>query len=98
MAFRAFGGSKIVFNGGGLAAPITNSVMWGLDNKIINQSKNKLSLSLTSASGLFKGTVVDPATGHNVPFQGVLFEKNNVGLGFFPGGNQSGGVSFAPNP
>jgi hypothetical protein len=97
-AFRAFGGSQVVFNGGGLSGPITNSVTWGLDNKIVNHGTNKLSLSLTTASGLFKGTVVDPASGKNVQFQGVLYEKENVGLGFFPGGNQSGAVSFAPNP
>lgn len=96
MAF--FGDSQLVLSGGGLANPITNSVTWGLNNKIVNNSPNKLSLSLTPANGLFKGTVVDPATGRSVPFQGVLFEKGNVGLGFFPGGNQSGAVSFAPNP
>jgi hypothetical protein len=97
--FRAFGGSQVVLNGGGLSTPITNSVTWGLDNKIVNHSANKLSLSVTPASGLFKGTVVvDPTTGKSVQFQGVLFEKGNVGLGFFPGGDQSGAVSFAPNP
>jgi hypothetical protein len=98
VAFRAFGGSQVVFTGGGLSAPITNSVNWGPDNKIGNLSLNKLSLSVTPTTGLFKGTVVDPSTGKTVQFQGVLFEKGNVGLGYFSGGNQSGTVSFAPNP
>jgi hypothetical protein len=100
LGFRAFGNSQIVLNGGGLTAPITNSVTWGIDNKIVSEksAKNSVKLSLTTSSGLFKGSVTDPATGHNVSFQGVLFEKNNVGLGFFLGGNQSGTVNFAPNP
>lgn len=98
VAYRNFGTSELVLSGGGLANPITNSVTWGPNNKIVNNSPNKLSLTLTPASGLFKGTVVDPASGKSVPFQGVLFEEGNVGLGFFPGGNQSGAVSFAPNP
>jgi hypothetical protein len=96
-AFQAFGGSQVVLSGGGLSAPITNSVNW-VNNKIGNLGPHKLSLSLTPTSGLFKGTVVDPSTGKTVQFQGVLYEKGNVGLGFFSGGSQNGAVSFAPNP
>jgi hypothetical protein len=96
-AFRAFGNSKVVFNGGGLSLPVTNSVIWGIDNKF--KSDSSLKFSLTSSSGLFKGTLTTgPGKGHSVSFQGVLFEKNNVGLGFFLGTDQSGTVSFAPNP
>jgi hypothetical protein len=100
-AYRTFQNSKVVFSGGGLTTPITNSVTWGLDNKIVPaQSPNTLKLSLTSGSGLFKGTVaMQPGKGQAVSFQGVLFEKNNVGLGFFVGPDQSSGtVIFAPNP
>lgn len=99
LGFRAFGNSKIILSGGGLSAPITNSVTWGSNNKILaEKSSAPMKLKLSSATGLFKGMVTDPATGNHVSFQGVLFEKNNVGLGFFLGGNESGAVSFAPNP
>lgn len=97
VSYRAFGNSKVIFNGGGLSTPITNSVTWGLDNKMVTEKGASLKLSLTASSGLFKGTTVDPATGHSVSFQGVLFEKNDVGLGFFLGGDQSGTVNFVPN-
>jgi hypothetical protein len=97
LAFRSFGDSQVVFNGGGLDSALTNTVTWGLNNKVVNHGPSKLSLSVTPATGLFKGTVVDPVSGKSVPFQGVLYEKGNVGLGFFPGGEQSGAVSFAPN-
>jgi hypothetical protein len=95
LAYQTFGGATVVFSGAGLTLPITNSVMWGANNKIVNQSGKSMKLSLTASSGLFKGTVL--INGKNVPFQGVLVEKNNEGLGFFPGNNESGGVSFAPN-
>jgi hypothetical protein len=98
MAFHTFGNSQIVFSGGDLSAPFTNSVTWGLNNKVSNVGISKLKLTLTSTSGLFKGTTVDPSTGHTLSFQGVLFEKGNVGLGFFSGATQSGAVNFAPNP
>jgi hypothetical protein len=99
LGFRAFGNSKVVLNGGDLSAPITNAVSWGSDNKIVSEkSSSPVKLSLTAASGLFKGTVTDPTTGRPVSFQGVIFERYNVGLGYFLGGSQSGAVSFAPNP
>jgi len=99
LSFRTFGNSKIILSGGGLTAPLTNAVTWGSNNKMLSDKNSGLQkLSLTPASGLFKGTVTDPASGHAVSFQGVLFEKNNVGLGFFLGPNQSGSVSFVPNP
>jgi len=94
-SYRAFGSSKVILNGGGLAAPVTNSVTWGSDNKVSNLSGNSLKLSVTPTTGMFQGTV---ATGNGtVSFQGVLFEKNDVGLGFFLGSEQSGTVSFVPN-
>lgn len=92
----AFGSSQVILSGGGLPSPITNSVTWQANNKIVGGSG--LKLSVNASSGLFQGTVtVGPGKGGTVPFQGVLFEKNNVGLGFFLGSGESGTVSFAPN-
>jgi hypothetical protein len=96
--YRTFGKSKVILSGGGLDAPITNSVSWGFDNKVSNLSGNALKLSVNPATGLFQGTVAaGSGKGATVQFQGVLFEKNNVGLGYFLGTDQSGTVSFAPN-
>jgi len=96
--FRTFGNSKVIFDGGGLTSPITNSVTWGMDNRITSQSGKSFKLSVNPSTGLFQGTMsVSPGKGGTLPFQGVLFEKNNIGLGFFLGSGQSGTVSFAPN-
>jgi len=95
VAFHAFGDSKIVLSGGGLSSPITNSVTWGSNNKI---STSSLKLSLSPSSGLFQGTAtVGAGKAGTVSFQGVLFEKDNVGFGFFLGSDQSGTVTFTPN-
>jgi len=97
--FRTFGNSKVIFSGGGLTSPITNLVTWGLDNKVVvTQSANALKMTVSPTTGLFQGTVaLSAGKGGTVPFQGVLFEKENVGLGFFLGSSQSGAVTFAPN-
>jgi hypothetical protein len=95
---HAFGNSQLILNGGGLSSAITNSVMWGFNNKITSTSGNALKLTVNPATGLFQGTVaVGSGKGASVPFQGVLFQKNDVGLGLFLGSDQSGTVSFAPN-
>jgi hypothetical protein len=95
-ASRTFGNSKVVLSGGGLSSPITNTATWGMDNKVISGSS--LKLNVNPSSGLFQGTVsVSPGKGGTVQFQGVLFQKDNVGLGFFLGSDQSGAVNFAPN-
>jgi hypothetical protein len=79
-----------------LSSPITNSATWGMDNKVISSSS--LKLNVNPSSGLFQGTLsVGPGKSGTVQFQGVLFQKDNVGLGFFLGTDQSGTVNFAPN-
>jgi hypothetical protein len=100
VAFHTFGRSKVILNGGGLSAPITNGVTWGIDNKIVpDQGSSSLKLSLNASSGLFQGTVATGSgKGQTLSFQGVLFEKNNAGLGLFLGPDQSGTVIFVPNP
>jgi hypothetical protein len=94
---HAFGKSQLIFNGGGLSAPVTNSVTWGLGNQITGTSGNALKLTLNSGTGLFQGTMGMGTGKGTLSFQGVLIEKNNVGLGYFLGPDQSGTVSFAPN-
>jgi hypothetical protein len=98
LSYRAFGPSKLSFHGGSITSSFTNAVTWGTDNKVLNQSGNSLTFSLSTANGLFKGTVTDPVSGQKLPFQGVLLESQNRGVGFFPGTSKSGGVTFTPNP
>jgi len=100
-AARFFGAKEragsLIFSGGGLPL-FTNSFTLGRNNKLLSPSPNRLTLSISSASGLFKGAALNPDTGRLFPFQGVLMERNGFGAGFFLGPNLSGQVylDFAP--
>ncbi len=83
---------------GNLGESFTNQVALGLDNKVTNLSSNNLSLSLTTKSGLFKGSATAPGAAKAIPFSGVVLQKQNAGFGYFLGTNQSGEVFFGPAP
>jgi len=53
-------------------------------------------VTVTTSTGLFKGTVINPADGKPVSFNGVLLQKQNFGGGFFTGFNQTGRVFIGP--
>ena len=86
--------TDILFDGGNLAVPFTNTITLSADNKITNLSSNKLALTITVAKGLFRGSVVDPSTGQPFNFAGALLQKQNVGCGFLLGTNHSSRVAL----
>ena len=88
----------VVLEGGELAQSITNHVSIGANNRVTNLSSNKLSLSFTTSSGAFKGTVVDPATLKRIQFSGVVLQDRGSGTGLFLGTSQSGRVSLRAKP
>jgi hypothetical protein len=90
-----FTSGLVILTGGNLAEGITNSVTIS-NNKVVNQGPNTLTLSISAASGLFKGSIVNPITSKAIPFNGVLLQKQNYGSGYFSGTNQSGKVFFEP--
>jgi hypothetical protein len=63
-------------------------------SKVTNLSTNPLTLTITTTSGLIKGTVTDPTSGKVITLNGVLLQKLNEGHGFFPGTNQTGRLLF----
>jgi sugar lactone lactonase YvrE len=72
----------------------TNNFTLGTDNKIA--SANGLSATITTTSGLFKGTALSLGNGTSVPINGVLMQKQNTGFGFFLSNGQSGAVYLGP--
>lgn len=90
------GDGLIWFANGNLANSFTNQVTLAPDNKVTNNSPNALTLTLTTSTGLFKVTVVNPATGKSVTGNGVILQKQNSASGFFLGTNQVGLVFWAP--
>ena len=92
------GDGNLIFYGGGLAAPFTNILSLDLRNRVTTRPADHLSLSFTPASGLLRGSTLNPFTGKTISFQGVLFEKEDLGVGFFLGPSQSGGFYLSPAP
>lgn len=90
------GEGQAVFSNGNLAAAFTNQITLGAANKITNSSPNALTITLTTKSGLFKGSVVSPDGGKPITINGVVLQKQDFGGGFFLGPSQSGSVFLAP--
>jgi len=81
---------------GNLASSFTNQITLNSANKVTNLSSNALTLTIATTSGLFKGSVVNPATGKPIVITGVVLQKQNYGGGFFLGTDQVGRVYFGP--
>jgi len=89
---------QVWFAQGNLQQSFTNDVMIATNNKVINLSSNKLSLIITPATGLFKGSVTIPGTTVTRQVIGVFLQNVNAGFGSFLGTNQSGGVWVGTGP
>jgi hypothetical protein len=86
---------SVSFAGGNLTNPFANAIALGASSKVTNLGTNKLSLSIATASGLFKGSVTDPSSGKSFAFSGALLQKQNGGSGFLLGTNRSSRVVLA---
>jgi hypothetical protein len=87
------GDGQIQLWDGNLGTGITNRVSLGTDNRV--PPGNAVTLTVRTASGIFRGTSLNPA-GKSIPFQGVVLQKQNLGCGFFLGRTRSGGVYWIP--
>jgi hypothetical protein len=68
----------------------TNHFTLGSDNKIT--SADGLTVTITTSTGLFKGTATSLGDGTVVPVTGVLLQKQNTAFGYFLRNGQSGAV------
>jgi hypothetical protein len=87
--------ATVSFDGGNLTTSFANSITIDTNNKVMNQSGNKLTMTFTTATGLFKGTATSP-DGQNVSYRGATFQKVNRAYGYFLGTDQSGSVVVGP--
>src|SRR5207253_1186274 len=84
------GMGQIWLANGNLSQGFTNEIALGSNNKISNLSSNKLSIAISTSTGLFKGSIVSPINGKAISINGAVLQKPNVGVGYFLGTNQSG--------
>jgi hypothetical protein len=89
-------GAQVGFSGGNLSSAFTNAVVFGEQGTDWEASGEGFKMRFQPATGVFKGTATDPATGVALPFNGVLLQKVNTGYGFLLGPDQSSQVVFRP--
>jgi hypothetical protein len=88
----------ITSGAGDLTSFVSNSVTLNTNNKVTLCSTNGLKLTVTTKTGLFSGSFVNPVTARPTVFRGALFQKQNDGAGLFLGTDQTGFVTVEPFP
>jgi len=84
----------LILDNGNLAQSFTNGFTLGTNN--LASGTNLLKLTITNSSGLFSGSVTNPAAGRLLKFGGAVLQKQNAGYGQFPGTNQTGSLFIGP--
>lgn len=85
--------ANVILTGTGLSQSWTNAVTFG-PRSVTNTSPSRLSVSVAPATGLLKGTFIDPALQQTIPFNGVLLQKSTNGSGYFLTPTAHGRVSL----
>lgn len=91
-----FESGRVSFLGGDPLLAIENEIAVSKKNRVTNLGTNKLSMSISSGQGIFKGKFTNPNTGRPTAFKGVILQKQGFGGGYFIGTNESGRVMLAP--
>lgn len=81
----------VVLSGGELNNSITDYVIVSQNNKVTSTNAG-FTFAFTLSSGLFKGTLLNPATAKKISFAGALLQNSDSGSGYFALTNQSGRV------
>ncbi len=84
----------MILDNGNLPESSTNAFVLGANNIAIGP--NSLRLTLTNSTGIFSGSVNNPAAGSVLKVSGAVLQKQNAGFGQFPGTNQTGSVFLVP--
>jgi hypothetical protein len=66
-----------------------------LPTRIVSESTNRLSLTFSRSTGIFRGTVIDPTSGKSLPFSGAALQMQNIGCGLLLDTNRSSSVIIA---
>lgn len=112
-AGRALGGfldqannARITLRDGNIVNPIIKLATYEATNVVtISQpAGDELSLKVNAKAGTMAGSFIHPVSGKKTSIQGVLFQKQEAGIGFFPGTSipgvpqQTGRVLLEPAP
>jgi hypothetical protein len=85
-------GGNIQLDGANLSQSVSYPFSLDSRNKILGT--NKVTVTLSTGTGLFRGSVPNPDTSKPIPVSGALLLKQNAGFGSFLGTNQTGRVTL----
>ncbi len=86
----------VIFSGGNLETPSANPVNLLPASRVTNAGTNALVLTVTPATGLFKGTVKLPEFSKPLRYSGAVLRGPAFGGGAFTDTNKIGHVHFGP--
>ena len=90
---------ELFLSGGNLTQEYGNAFNLGPSSKVTNLGSNKMTLTFTTSSGLFKGSLTPTNAGAKaIAFNGAVLQKGTNAAGYFLGTNQSGTVSIQAAP
>jgi hypothetical protein len=87
---------QVIATDGNLASPVVNTVRLGPTSTITTDSATGFKMTLNRTNGVFSGSFRVPGTTTTRSFYGSLLQNRDIGLGYFLGTNQSGGIRFVP--
>ena len=88
----------VVFAGGNIGGPFSNTVALGPGNRVTNLGPHKLTFNVVPPSGLFNATVKPPGQERSYPFKGAVLQRQGHGGGCLLSSNLGSRVYFGPNP
>ena len=91
--------ARLILSDGDLAAiPAPRLLTLGAGNKVQNPAGDRFRMTLTTRTGRFSGAFPDPQTGKPRKFNGVIFQAQDIGVGWFEGNARTGGVRLEAAP
>lgn len=82
----------VTLSGGNLGESLVNGITLGSNNVVTTTGTNRLSIKISSPTGLVKGTFQHPDTGKKTVLKGVVLQQQNGARGFFLDADKSGAV------
>jgi Bacterial Ig domain/Fibronectin type III domain len=92
--------ASVILSSGNLPATITKSATLTATNSLIidNPGADRVSIAINTSTGLFTGTFFDVSSNKTRNLAGALFQKEQIGAGYFLGATSSGSVVISQAP